>query len=122
MKESTQRAILDKTGLVINDLRGAILKYTREVVQEANSNGLGLHRALGHLRDVLAPKAEEEIRQYYLDLGVRDADVIIAGLRTALLPSLSALGPSLGATFQGGMSAGGTARWVQEVQSWAEGY
>ena len=81
MSESTKRAILDKTGLVINELRGAILKYTTNAVQEANSNGLGLHRALGHLREVLAPKAEEEVRQYYLDLGVRDAEAIAEGLR-----------------------------------------
>ena len=47
MTESTQRAILDKTGLVINELRGATLTYTTNAVQEANSNGLGLHRAFG---------------------------------------------------------------------------
>jgi hypothetical protein len=122
MSESTKRAILDKTGLVINELRGAILKYTTNAVQEANSNGLGLHRALGHLQEVLAPKAEEEVRQYCLDLGVRDAEAIAEGLSTALLPSLSAFGPSLAATFQGGMSAGSSTRWAQDVQSWAQGY
>jgi len=122
MRESTERAILDKTGLVINDLRSAILKYTTTAVHEANSNGLGLHRALGHLKEVLAPKAEEEIRQYYLDVGVRDAEAISRGLQTALLPSLSALGPSLGASFQGGTNAGLTMRWILEVQGWAQAY
>jgi hypothetical protein len=121
MQKRKKRAMSEKAGLMMHALRGTMLAYVTNAAQGSN-NGLALHRARFHLRDELLPKAEEEIRNYCLDLGARDADLISEVLRKAVLDTVPALGSSLGITFQIGMSAGSTSKWIAETHADAEGY
>jgi hypothetical protein len=100
MDDETRRAISDKLGLELESVRRKVTSYIAP--KATGSNGpLALHQGFLHLKTDLMPNLVDDLINYCLDVGVRDAEVIARQLQDGLLTPLTNLGHSLAASWQG---------------------
>jgi hypothetical protein len=108
LSEDTKRAIAAKISLVINELRTRASQIVTNAVQaRAAGKGSGLHGALHEIPGEPLKAAEAELIDFYIEVGVRDPEVIAAGIRDAFVPGISNIGNGFVAAHWNASSGGG---------------
>jgi len=108
LSDETKRAIDAKISLVINELRTRASQIVTNAVQaRAAGKGSGLHGALHEIPGEPLKAAEAELIDFYIEVGVRDPEVIAAGIQAALVPGFSNVGNGFVAAHWNASSGGG---------------
>src|SRR5205823_2170326 len=90
------------------------------MIAQAKREGGGVRMALIEIRGKPLKEAEAELIAYYVEMGVRDPEVIAAGIRAAFVPGISKIGHGFVSAHWNG-AAGGGQRLAIDFEAGVEG-